>query len=307
MATNVPDEAVGGVFTDDPLIGAQGLLLRVTTHSFEIGGFGPDNRGTLPLTAFNGTLLHMNFSDEHDLHTHGSAVLLHPGIAVTAKHVVEEWVQLIESDRASAYCTGPRQDQMLIWEVEALHVATNADLAVLVLRYRSHLPSRREFFTHKVTTRMPVKGDQVSLAGFRADERSVPKASDGFASMLCAATGTVIDVWPEGRDSVMLPSASFAVQCAAIGGMSGGPVFDKDGRLIGIVSSSFDNDDIACVSHIWPALLAPIAPVWPKPLEQAPTSLLHMGRRHAVDIHGPDAFRMEVRAGSLYFDYVPWS
>jgi hypothetical protein len=41
------------------------------------------------------------------------------------------------------------------------------------------------------------------------------------------ARGTVTDVYPVSRDSVLLPFPSFEVETAFIGGMSGGPILTK--------------------------------------------------------------------------------
>lgn len=50
------------------------------------------------------------------------------------------------------------------------------------------------------------------------------------------------------------------------GGMSGGPVFNTKGHLVGIVSSSYEAYDIlgpTYVSLIWPAGVGEVAVQWP--------------------------------------------
>ena len=62
--------------------------------------------------------------------------------------------------------------------------------------------------------------------------------------------GPVEEVFPEGRDRVMLPSACYQVKMGIIGGASGGPVFNEKGLVVAINSSSYENDEITFVSCI---------------------------------------------------------
>ena len=64
----------------------------------------------------------------------------------------------------------------------------------------------------------------------------------------------------------MLPSPCIEVNMETLGGMSGGPVFNEEGRLIGILSSSFDGGP-SYVTLIWDALRLSITnlpdEIWP--------------------------------------------
>ena len=63
-----------------------------------------------------------------------------------------------------------------------------------------------------------------------------------------------------------MPSTCIEVSMESWGGMSGGPVYNKDGRLLGVVSSSFDGGP-TYVTLIWDAMRlwvkAPQQGVWP--------------------------------------------
>ncbi len=64
-----------------------------------------------------------------------------------------------------------------------------------------------------------------------------------------------------------MPSVCIEVAMECWGGMSGGPVYNKDGRLVGIVSSSLDSGP-AYVTLVWDAMRfssvkSPQDRVWP--------------------------------------------
>lgn len=253
-----------GVVTPDPLVGLNSVSLTINAKLFSLEDVVGRNHGVTSLFAFGGALLSISFRDATGQHTLGSAVLVHPGIAITAKHVLSDWLAALGRGGAAAVCQAPQADHVHVWDIVSVHSLDTADLAVLVLRYRTDLPPLNAFSVAYITTRMPTVGDRVFLAGFTAETATIPISSDmRIGGNVRVSVGRVIDVWPEGRDRVMLPSASFAVDSPAFGGMSGGPVLDSQGRMIGTVSSSTEGDDMAFVSHVWPSLLALIEPVWP--------------------------------------------
>lgn len=297
---------VRGVVTADPVANTRTLQLRISAVSFGLEDMASANHGVTLMASFKGTLLSVSFRNDRDHHTLGSAVLVHPGIAITAKHVVSDWLSDIAAGHAGAVCQAPTEKQLLLWDVVSIYSLDSGDIALLMLRYRADLPTENNFYVNRLTTRMPAVGDRVFLAGFTTETGLVDISPEiSLRGEMRIGVGKVIDVWPSGRDRVMLPSAAFAVDCPAFGGMSGGPVFDKGGEIIGLVSSSSEGDEIAYVSHIWPALVGPIEPFWP--LKLGGTTLLHMGRRHGIDIQAPDAFKPVIRDGSFGIEYVPWS
>lgn len=57
--------------------------------------------------------------------------------------------------------------------------------------------------------------------------------------------GHVLEIHPDGRDRVMLPFPCFRSDLPIYGAHSGGPVFDKSGRVCGINCTSFEGQDIS--------------------------------------------------------------
>jgi hypothetical protein len=61
----------------------------------------------------------------------------------------------------------------------------------------------------------------------------------------------------------MVPGPAIEVACSTSGGLSGGPAFDKNGKVFGILSASINDPDgrgPSQISMIWPALAMTISP-----------------------------------------------
>lgn len=284
-----------------------GMRLRFQAIALELQS--EEDRGLMPPSVLRGMLLSMSFRDDHGHHTLGSAAMVGPGLAIGAYHVLHDYMDALQADGAAAVCEAPTEHGLLLWEVRRLTVIPDSDLAVIGLALRCALPPENRFSTAFMTTRMPSIGDRLVLCGFTAHQLTQPRGPRiSINADVRFTQGRVIDVFPEGRDSVMMPGPTVAVDCAAFGGMSGGPVFDSRGYLVGIVSSSSDGEEIAYVSHIWPAMVrGHVEPVWPVGLNAPNGSLLYLGKRYGIEIDRPDAFRPIARNGEFAIEYVAWS
>ena len=267
----------------------------------------------MPLGSQNGILLALSFRDDNGQHTYGSAAMVGPGLAICAAHVIEEqgFYEKIQSDAATLVASAPLPDGgMHLWTVLRVALVPNTDLAVLSMALTSPYPTDRRFVSAAITTRMPALGDVLTVTGLSAGRGTEAISNNMHFEMIPGCMfGQVIDRYPDGRGR-MMPGPCVAVECHARGGMSGGPVFDSRGYLVGIVSSSFEGMETTFVSHIWPALVLPQAacPVWPPvpyPLP-APGSLLHLGRKFGIDIERPDAFKLGTHDGEIVLRYVEW-
>jgi hypothetical protein len=295
---------ISGVVREDPTIrgtGSQTLTFRAIAVQVDTDL----NHGVAPLGTFEGVMLSVSFRDEGGHHTLGSATLVGPGLAICAQHVLSDHLDSIRSGATSVICKGLAPDGLLLWEVRNITTLSNTDLCILSLVFRSDLPQGGLAVAH-TTTRMPRIGEELLVGGFTALEPTLEVSRD----MLIRgdtrfSKGRVLDLYEEGRDQ-MLPGPSLAIECPALGGMSGGPVFDSRGYLVGVLTSSIEGDSVAFVSHIWPALVATTAPVWPAFMPKE-ASLLFLGSKHGVAIERPDAFSLDIEQGRLAYRYQSWS
>src|SRR5688572_10018414 len=97
-------DRVTGVAIDDPLQARQPpQAIKVTSIQLALDG-PTGNSGIATVGSLKGLMLTVSFRDGASHHTDGCAVLVHPGVAITAKHVVEEWLPHLRSGAASAVC-----------------------------------------------------------------------------------------------------------------------------------------------------------------------------------------------------------
>lgn len=63
--------------------------------------------------------------------------------------------------------------------------------------------------------------------------------------------GTITEEYPNGRDTILLPSKCYQTNMKIHGGASGGPVFNSAGYVVGINSTGYEGfDDISFISSI---------------------------------------------------------
>ena len=109
----------------------------------------------------------------------------------------------------------------------------------------------------------------------------------------------------------MLPSPTLEVDCPAWGGLSGGPAFDKHGRVVGVLSSSYtgpeDTTGPSYISLLWPALCAEINGGWPAGVIPAHRSLRELEPRLCL-IDDPSAISVERSGqdGPVRITYKRW-
>lgn len=232
----------------------------------------------LGLPQLDGVVLALDWVANDRHHTWGSAVMVAPGIALTAGHVVDEMRErgLLAEGGGQLFAVSFHADRVELWRADSFTRVDAGDLSLLTLvrttaRSGGEAEYPLKFGLARMAARMPSVGETISLIGFRAAEEAVEgKALMGLA--LVGSVGQVIDVYPQRRDSHGLPNPAIAVNARTVGGMSGGAAFDANGNLIGVISSGF-HEPPSFVSLSWPATYVPIAPRWPPAAMPAETSL----------------------------------
>lgn len=293
-----------GTIAEDPLDGiAAGFTLAMERRAFppaEILAPG------FTWTSFEGVMLQLLFGNDTSARVTGSAVMIAPGLALAAKHVIQpELSSLFSQSPDVFFATGLTSINGLeIWRVHQFVTIEDCDVVLLNLERKSAFTAAPRITQAIVSTRQPPIGSAVSICGFSASAHEFT-VGDAIRGRVHASVGDVIEHYPIRRDSCMLPGPCFAVAVGTPGGLSGGPVFDNTGCLVGILSTSTGetNDDVSFVSAIYPILSRPVLPHWPKGLVKETTTLLEMSPR-LCRIEGRDRVMALPNGGIAY---SPWS
>lgn len=241
-------------------------------------------------------------SPEEGLRFVGSAVMIAPGLAVTATHVFMDFWEGLEANEERMALQGIRSDGTAdMWNVRHITRAEGDDMALLGIELMSKIHANWYISTFPLTTRTPFAGEPILIAGFR-EEKESRHVDPGDVSTqtnvgdMYVARGEVGEIYEDRRDQA-LPFPAFEVQCGSHGGMSGGAVLDDAGKLLGVITRGWEISDgkgPTYATRITELLKRPIRLAWPPgvypervaPADIAP-ELLHLeGRDKLTETDG---------------------
>lgn len=259
-----------------------------------------------------GRVMGVYFLEEHRGSLEGSATMVGPGIALCAKHVIEPWLDRLTGLHAMALFIGFSRASPVVWRMTRLTLIDESDLAIVSLSLSQDLPPDGVLWdVASMTTRLPNVGERLTMFGFRAASPAFDLVDQHLhvnAAML-ASSGYVTAVYPEGRDRFLIPWPTIEVESDSLGGMSGGPVFDDRGFLLGMVCSSISSDHAGGPTYValnWPALLRRFDGGWPVEHQQA--SLHHLAQiGFGCFIERRDALSVMLRDGQQFSTLNYWS
>lgn len=222
-------------------------------------------------------------------HPSGSAIAISDHFALTAKHVVDDYIAK-EAERggamvraASALSEDHKQRE---WSIRASVTDAATEIALLYFGESGAPIKGLDFPVLEIAP--PATGTKAIAIGF-AESTAEPLHGDAWEwrERPNISRGRITEVHLGGRDGVLMPYPSFATNNLVKGGMSGGPVFSEDGRVLGIVSSGIEDEaaPYATISLIWTALGLPLSKL----------KLPEDGRDYLLDL----AVRAEIRCSNL--------
>jgi hypothetical protein len=201
--------------------------------------------------------------------------------------------------------------RLLLWDVKTVSLSNASDLVILTLALRSPPPANNEFRVAPMTTSYPRIGDELLVCGYRPDMggggQPVLRSGAEVRVEVLVSKGRVVERYPNGRDRLLVPGPAVMLECPSWGGMSGGPVYTAEGRLVGLLTSSVEGQDISFVSLTWPKLRTELRPVWPAGLFRVAVSLAGLAPTLCA-IDRPEAVRVAngTSSGDQVLEYSAW-
>lgn len=206
----------------------------------------------------------------------GTGVWICGHLVLTARHNIEHIIQEFgaqysnpKNASVSNYSVRLYQiwpgPQYAVWEAREVWCSAESDLALIHLApwgYSGAKPPDPSFGL-MMNGLPPLTGSKVAGFGFHSSTTEIVPYSDGnyhldLNDVPQSTTGQVIEVFNYRRDQGLYNFPCFQVNARFDPGMSGGPVFDQSGKLVGIICGSLtsmdDEEDISYVATIWPAL-----------------------------------------------------
>jgi hypothetical protein len=205
----------------------------------------------------------------------GTATLICGHLAVTARHVLEYALRTFGGVQ-----TGDKEIEISGYELKLYQVlpgqvyriwrvvtAWPCDTDIVLLHLgldRATAPDEQIAWKQPYLRALPPPaGQHVVAFGYRESKITVTE-SDGVHHINLndrptTSAGVVRQVYPSGRDAVMLPFPCFEIEARFDPGMSGGMVIDETGALCGLICASLQHGDpnappISYVASLWPML-----------------------------------------------------
>jgi hypothetical protein len=217
----------------------------------------------------------------------GSGVMVGPGLLLTATHVLDEFPRdsggpvfltfLPHAGRAWLPHDATTASGRSEFD-ESREIVSDLSLVSCTLNSAAHEDFPLMLAPMQVA--LPLIGERLWAFGFR--HQLIDNGAASITPMV--SSGLVTSAFPHGRGERM-PSPCFEVNMDTLGGMSGGPVVNSDGNLVGIVSSSFDGGP-SYITLIWDTLRLSVKGTIPKLSTPDRLNLFQAKKRGLVKIKG---------------------
>jgi len=186
------------------------------------------------------------------------------GIFISAKHVFTDVID------DNGQCIKPLvifhflpDNIYIIRSIERSIVNNRADVGVGILKPLIHKKTKQPLKNNilTLTTKAPEIGEEVvtyAYPNILIDNKNSKQDIHFYPDYY---DGTLVKYYANGRDKTFLPNPCYQTNMVIHGGASGGPVFGLKGKVFGVNSTGFFNDNISFVSRINEILNIQIYPV----------------------------------------------
>jgi hypothetical protein len=210
---------------------------------------------------------------------------------MTARHVIEDFAPA-EPGAEHWICTQVVTDQgktVLPLFVHRIFYGQPCDIAFLQLVPAGPIPPDHVWECPRLQLLPPRLGSQIAAFGYPRSRMRETKANHWEVNTdATTATGRVIEIHYEAGNRATRPFPCFRTDARFDPGMSGGPVFNEDGHVCGIMCSnmppeSADGEHVSYVSTVWPCMGTMVDIPWDRYPAGTSYPVIEMAQARIID------------------------
>jgi len=270
------------------------------------------------------------YDREHYL-VSGTGVIVAPHLAITAKHVIEDFInKFTASNIERNLATGKNNEtiedinifivqygeggkKLYVWRVYQVYFCLQSDIVYLYFLPVNSEANEYKWAKCKMELNPPKIGDKIAGFGFHNSSSemvtSEKKTVLHWDNSGATTTGQVTDVFPVQRDSSRLNFPCFQTDAQFEGGMSGGPIFNEEGHLCGLICASIPATEefpehVSFVTLLWPSMITQLKIPYPELIDKIPYPALLLAEMGAIVAIGWEKVIISNSRGGEWFDTV---
>ncbi len=232
----------------------------------------------------------------------GTAVIIAPGLAITALHVLDEICAQFGHDRLTRNIELDLYVNQLntgaCWYVCHASSWVGTDIAVLSLKARNEIAQSAVIDRLPIAVDPPISGAKVTALGYPGTLLTISRNDQEVTEMNFSITptvseGEVTEIHQSRHDSVILRFPCFSVNAEFSAGMSGGAVFNQNRQLCGLVCAGGEGElrDYSHAVSAWPMAIIPVTipdsiPPFVGVIPGETYKLLELAQLGYVEFHG---------------------
>jgi hypothetical protein len=274
----------------------------------------PTFRDQNPLSAINEVAAHLAiFPDQTTAYQSGSCCRIAKNLYLTAAHVIHDWVKKFGAGNAEqdfdVWAVHARGGpEYSIWRVDRIWTCSFSDLAIMHTQPYNEVAAKESHCAAPLMRLEPPNvGERIIGFGRHSPSQSITIDKHGTRHIVLNASGSasvgeVKEIHPEKRDRIQMPFPCYEVNARFDGGMSGGPVFDDQGHLCGVICSTFppieeSEEDASYVATLWPLMATQIDVLRDGSISKERYPLIELARQGVL--HVPGHNRVEIRQSAI--------
>ena len=266
----------------------------------------------------------------------GTAVVIAPNLAITAKHVVEDFIKKFQNidltqinrnegntkieilnTNLIALQYQDNGHSLNIWRTQEVYFCLHTDIAFLFLLPFNKESENFKWETCNIDLVPPKVGSKIVGFGFHSS--SIQKEINEFGEITlrwkdqpATTIGEVIEYHPVKRDESRINFPCLQTNAKFDGGMSGGPVFNETGHLCGLICSSLepsnkDEEYVSYIALIWPCLITQLNIPYKELINTMPYPALHLAQFGSINALGIERITIEKKNDDVWYSSIKFN